>query len=438
MRIDHLQLANFRCFSDKTFSFGSTFNLIVGENGQGKTAVLEGLALAAGRILHHFPLQGVGLITDEQVRRVFHTSGQTLTVEPQFPVVIKATGAISGEEGLWTIQRKSGQATDNSKAGWLHLRSQELQKQVQDASANSLLPVISYYGTERLWLQTNGRTAINTLGPDSRFAGYHECLNTASSHPRLLEWFKTQELIALQRSATIPVLEACRQAIVRCVPGATRVYFDVAYDQLILMFGDKGVPFDYLSDGYRNILAMVADLAVKCATLNPHLEANASAESVGIVLIDEIDLHLHPKWHRRVISDLVATFPQLQFVATTHSPFVIQSLPLLAGVQLINLDDPSNRDVSNKSIEDIAEQIQGISLPQRSQRHVDLMQQAAKYFEMLDRGSKASADEKELARTELEKLALPYSDDPAYHALIKMKQLATQKNGENGTAGATQ
>jgi len=70
------------------------------------------------------------------------------------------------------------------------------------------------------------------------------------------------------------------------------------------------------------MLGMVADIAYRSAVLNPQLGSEAAQKTPGIVLIDEIDLHLHPKWQRRVVEDLRATFPALQFVATTHSPFI--------------------------------------------------------------------------------------------------------------------
>ena len=116
--------------------------------------------------------------------------------------------------------------------------------------------------------------------------------------------------------------------------------------------------FRQLSDGYRNIIGMVADIAYRCIKLNPHLGENAVKETPGIVLIDELDLHLHPNWQRRIVEDLKNTFPGIQFVATTHSPFIIQSLK---EDELRNLDrkivsqkDPKDIPI-NKIITDIME-----------------------------------------------------------------------------------
>lgn len=71
---------------------------------------------------------------------------------------------------------------------------------------------------------------------------------------------------------------------------------------------------------------MVMEIAFRCFLLNPHLGKNAAKNTSGIVLIDEIDLHLHPEWQKRVINDLQNAFPNLQFIVTTHAPLVIGSL----------------------------------------------------------------------------------------------------------------
>jgi predicted ATP-binding protein involved in virulence len=113
-------------------------------------------------------------------------------------------------------------------------------------------------------------------------------------------------------------------AVVRCVDGATTAYYDGRYRNLVVVTGHAGPQLlSNLSDGQRIMLTLVGDLAARIVKLNPHLGEAALCETRGVVLIDELDLHLHPKWQRRVIRDLKTTFPQVQFVATTHSPQVI-------------------------------------------------------------------------------------------------------------------
>jgi predicted ATP-binding protein involved in virulence len=252
--------------------------------------------------------------------------------------------------------------------------------------------------------------------------GYLDCLNPASDLKRLLEWFKTQEISAIQKGARNSTLEAARRAILGCVPGATHAGFDVSRDQMMIQFGETSLPFSLLSDGYRNMVAMAADIAVRCATLNPHLQGKSSDETPGVVLIDEIDLHLHPRWQRRVVNDLLQTFPEVQFFATTHSPFVIQSLPPTLGVQLVNLDNEQAEDFINKSVEDISEEIQGIELPQRSKRFLEMMETAEQYYQALEDSRRATPAQIEAIKQKLNALSMPFSDDPAYQAFLKMQR----------------
>jgi predicted ATP-binding protein involved in virulence len=183
-----------------------------------------------------------------------------------------------------------------------------------------------------------------------------------------------------------------------------------------------------LSDGVKNMIAMVADIAYRCATLNPQFEANAAQLTPGIVIIDEIDLHLHPRWQRRIVEDLQRTFPNIQFFATTHSPFIIQSL---RQGKLINLNDspPSEYEIKSieESIEDVAEDIMGIELPQYSRRKLAMLEAAEEYYKVLQEAE--SCDQSDPIRLEklkerLDELSLPFSDNPAYHAFLNMERLA--------------
>ena len=124
--------------------------------------------------------------------------------------------------------------------------------------------------------------------------------------------------------------------------GAKDLYYDGRYKDLVVLMDPYGPQlFRNLSDGQRIMLTLVGDLAKRAAVLNPHLGDAAQTETPGVVMVDELDLHLHPRWQRRVIRDLKATFPSLQFIATTHSPQLIgqaepQEVTLLDGGEATN------------------------------------------------------------------------------------------------------
>ena len=167
-----------------------------------------------------------------------------------------------------------------------------------------------------------------------------------------------------------------------------------------------------LSDGERAFLALGADLARRLTLANPGL-ANP-LQGAGVVLIDELELHLHPRWQRTAVEKLRTTFPNIQFIATTHSPFVIQTL---RPGELISLDDEIRADYADQSIEDISEEVMGVELPQKSERYTKMLEAAEVYFTLLRSAARMTdTQEVEAAKQKLDELSIPFSDDPAYQA----------------------
>ncbi|HEY3354862.1 MAG TPA: AAA family ATPase, partial [Polyangia bacterium] len=165
---------------------------------------------------------------------------------------------------------------------------------------------------------------------------YRNCLDTRIRDQELNEWFLFEAAAANGRGLERPGLRAVRQAILDCIPGADGLRYDSDRKEIVLSIGGFQQPFYNLSAGQRMMLALVADIAIKAVTLNSYLlgEGQPGADdpiqvlrrSPGIVLIDELDVHLHPRWQRQVASDLKRTFPAIQFVCTSHSPQVIGEL----------------------------------------------------------------------------------------------------------------
>ena len=192
----------------------------------------------------------------------------------------------------------------------------------------------------------------------------------------------------------------------------------VQEEPLRLLVDKDGVALDLsqLSDGERSFLAMICDLGRRLALANPLLDN--PLHGAGVVLIDELELHLHPKWQRDVTEKLRRTFPNIQFIATTHSPFVIQAL---RPGELINLDPEEFGEYADKSIEDIAETVMGVDLPQKSKRYREMMHAAETYFRLL-RASGDNAAELAAAEQRLNELSVPFSDNPAFQALLKLER----------------
>lgn len=432
MKINKLELFEFRCFADYQITFADRFNLLIGDNGCGKSAILEALAVAAGGFLLEIP----GTLPNEKrhiqkddVRYVSLAMGQTPIKFSEYQTMVWAQGYVNQQKVNWARYRDK--RTNRKDSNQITKVVEQLVETA--ASPTCLLPAIAYYGTGRLWKQLKS-TEKKTLGLSTRFDGYQDCLNPASDQKRLFSWFKTQELAALQKQETRHTLEAVRQSIISMIPDAKWAVWDLDWDELRIELDTdntpKNIPFRLLSDGYRNMIGMVADIAYRMAMLNPQLESQVIQQTEGMILIDEIDLHLHPIWQRKVVEQLLKTFPKVQFIATTHSPFVIQALYGKEDCMLWDIGKQSPFAVESKSIEDIAENQQGVEIPQQSQHFLDMSQTALQYYELL-KALPDSANEQALAlKNKLDELQDRYSDDPAYRAFLKMERLAAEKAAE--------
>jgi predicted ATP-binding protein involved in virulence len=172
-----------------------------------------------------------------------------------------------------------------------------------------------------------------------RWAAFYDCFNERIRFTELHKWFSRETTERGNRGGKWrPGFEVVRRAVLRCVPDADDVWFDTDRDQIVLSICGNAQPFDNLSAGQRMMLALIADLAIKAVTQNAYLlppdELGAEDDPVprvlkltpGLVLIDEVDVHLHPIWQRRIATDLKGTFPAIQFVCTSHSPQLIGEL----------------------------------------------------------------------------------------------------------------
>src|SRR5512133_2268754 len=136
------------------------------------------------------------------------------------------------------------------------------------------------------------------------------------------------------------MLEAARNATDTVLSPSrwSRLDWDFMAADVVASHPEQGkLRVSYLSDGIRNLIGLVADLAHRAARLNPHLGADACRKCPGIVLIDEVDMHLHPAWQQVVVTLLRNAFPRVQFVLTTHSHLVASTVPS-ASIRLLGSD----------------------------------------------------------------------------------------------------
>jgi predicted ATP-binding protein involved in virulence len=438
MRIDRLHVANFKGFEDRNFLLHPQFNLIVGVNGTGKTSLLDALSVALGSWLlgirgydtRHIRPQEV-LLADYEVEDLDEDGERHFSVnwEQKFPCLVSAEGEIMGQTMTWqrSLNTPGGRTTYGDAVN-IKMLAAEIDNTVR-AGGDVILPLISYYGTGRLWdtpreqAQVNDEKAITPKEKLSRLAGYRNSVDPRLSVSNLVRWIARQSWITYQQGGkSSPIYEAVKRAILNCVEGATSLYFNAAIGEVIVEMGIHGTqPFNNLSDGQRCMMAMVGDIAHKAAILNPQLGSKVTEETPGVVLIDELDLHLHPKWQRRVIEDLRRTFPKIQFIATTHSPFLIQTL---REGELMMLDGEPTTGYAGRGIEEVVRYIMGVEMPETSPRFAEMKEVASEYFKILEQGKAVDESKKQKLKLKLEAMTAPYADNPAYVAFLEQKRTA--------------
>ena len=202
---------------------------------------------------------------------------------------------------------------------------------------NVILPVIAYYGTGRLWMQKKDRNLKKIQESFSRLKGYVDCIESASNEKMMLKWFEKMTYLELQEGKRIPELSVVKNALSQSYMAIDETIktaefnFKVRSGELeVAIRRENGIvenlPLRILSDGIKSTLSMIADIAYRMAILNPQLLDDILEETSGVVLIDEIDMHLHPSWQKKIISVLKKIFPKVQFVFTTHSPSVLSNV----------------------------------------------------------------------------------------------------------------
>ena len=378
LRIDSLTVSNFRCFESLTIDFYCDLTVLVARNGQGKTAILDAIKVALGTFTNSFPYSTTASLSASDA---FVRPGN----EPQYPVSVTAMGEMGDD--VFKVTRdltKAKGRTSSDKAKDLTSFGDTLFKQSQKESANEdpvNLPILAFYGTGRLWSeQKYADKDDGKLSPlaESRFVGYDAAFSARSNYKFVKQWLVDAMLFMdtpeAQNTAEYKMVKAQLAAVKKALDtlllleGWSGLHYNRFLKDLAIVrdtphYGDDpadstekpsvALPISSLSDGVRAVFAMTADIACRCAKLNRHLGERACEETSGIVLIDEVDLFLHPSWQQRIIGNLQSVFPNIQFIVTTHSPQVVSSVPkecvrIISNGEIVPIDKPTQGvDVSD-------------------------------------------------------------------------------------------
>ena len=345
MKLKKIKIFNYRCFKEAEMDFDNHITLVVGKNGVGKTAILDAVAVSVSTFLLGIDGGVSRSILKDDARYEFHDLNGTIDPQHQFPVSIESTGDCLNQQNVkWirSLNSESGKTTIKD-AGELTGLAKKAQNQIMTGDKSLVLPLISYYGTGRLYAQKKEKKNIKSLTEFKRQVGYVDCMAAESNEKLMLNWFQMQTLKSLQEQQKTGILDSplllktVEKAISRSferISGAQNasLIFDLDTHRLVLEFESadgnaQKFAMDEMSDGYKNTLSMIGDIAYRMAVLNPMLGDQVLEKTPGVVLIDEIDLHLHPQWQQTILSDLHAIFPEVQFIVSSHAPAVINSVP---------------------------------------------------------------------------------------------------------------
>jgi predicted ATP-binding protein involved in virulence len=356
VKLDRLVLENFRCFERLRLDLHPKMTVLVAENGQGKSSLLDAIRIALWPYVHSFDLASSGFndpanaIGIDDVRLLKKEAGDMVR---QLPCKIAVVGDYGDGTDTWVRFRESEKKGTKTKGDdstkTMEFWAVGVQQLVRSAMPTDVdLPMLGYYGTGRLWSHkklTPGSTSKKKNDSFMRLFAYRDCLDPASSFKHFEEWFtwifesyregqikQLENGFPVETDSTaqmaIRVVQQVTDCFLKAITGWHTLEYSVSNEKsLVLKHEQQGtMKVDLLSDGIRSMLAMAGDIAYRCIKLNPHFGIDAAKKTTGVVLIDEVDMHLHPRWQQLVLSQLMAAFPNLQFVVTTHSPQVLSSV----------------------------------------------------------------------------------------------------------------
>ena len=476
MRLQSVTLNNFRCFESLTLDLHPRLTVIVGENGAGKTAVLDGIASSLTPVLTHLSsanqrLSGRGISdTDFRLQPLTSTRGSAYWAAADYAQLMNTL-----DNGLhWDYWRPSG-TTPGAKPVQIWGEG-ELKQYLHAITASyrtnapALTPVFAYYGASRGHIEVPQRLRSakhNYAYPTSALV---DCLNPRSDFREMLAWFDQEESAELRDNKgrlardymPFASLEAVRATVVSLLGGAyENPHFNARHKFTLERTSDGATLLvNQLSQGYQSMLALAMDFARRLATANPHLARDsdfaydqitaASASLIGlhplqeaddhapfalslamsapaIMLVDEIDLHLHPSWQQRVLQDLMRAFPLTQFIVTTHSPQVLTTVPR-DNIRILDQDENGRIGVRTPDFSPLAHE-SGDALAKIMGTHREpplALQDDIRRYEQLVRAGQEQTEAAQTLRATLDKAGYQFHESD----LTTWRFLAARKAGK--------
>lgn len=325
--LEKVYIMNYKAIDKIYIDLQPGINLLIGDNGAGKTSVLEGIAVALSGLFVNVAGVSTRNFVKEDVRMIINSLGDASTsVTYCEPILAGCSLKIyNGKDFQWCRFKEEVSAThtkidDKAVCMWMKKLTNQ---------TDSILPLISYQSAARAWKVRRGDFGTELQQKlDDRRCGYIGCLDYSMHVKSIQQWCMKQEVTVVNKGK-VREYETFKNIIstfmkeINELDETPEVYYSPQFGELAYKDSKEDMAISKLSAGYQSLLWMIMDLAYRVCLLNPELCDRSQIK--GIVLIDEIDMHLHPKWQWNIIKALSTTFENVQFIIATHSPIVISS-----------------------------------------------------------------------------------------------------------------
>ena len=378
MNIKEIEIINFKGFQKEKVSFKNNLTVVIGNNTAGKTTLLKAIQIGLGAYLQSL----IHLPGGSQFRRNFSTldtfkafdsQNRTYVSNAERPrITIKADypTSFSIEENEITTtpiewyREYAGSYTTHTKssAGQLIEIVHSMEQKRFEEHEDTLYPLVLSFGAKRT-SDAQGKTTTKIKERASRMEkAYKFSLHDKVDFEGAIEWLKHYDKDIHDKKEFEGTKEAFFEALQTAIPALSEIDLDQGEIEAVVSVTGHAPSrhhFSYMSDGLQAMINIVSEIAHRCIELNGFLGIDSIKMTPGIVLIDEIDLYLHPHWQKHVLQDLTKAFPKIQFIVSTHSPFIIQSL---TKDQLISFDSDvvTTGEPFREGLEDIASERMGL------------------------------------------------------------------------------
>ncbi len=423
MHVHKLKLERFRGAQCLPLELHEKLNVFVGMNGTGKSSILDATAILLSWLVNRIKHSGTSgrPITETDIKNGEASASLEITLDD------------NGDYFSWTIAKVRKGHSKKDIASILIPATESakrIQSEISERHGQVNLPLFAFYPVNRAVLDIPLR--IREKHSVDLLSAYDESLTSGANFRTFFEWFREREDLENEarrdqqtgianKSGSIlpdPQLEAVRDALAQFMPGFKNL--TVRRNPLrmeVEKYGERLI-VNQLSDGEKCLMALVGDIARRMAMANP-VRGNP-LEGESIILIDEIDLHLHPMWQRMIIPKLTAVFPNCQFLISTHSPHVITHVQpenlFLLSMTSEGLQAARPSESYGKTVERVLEDLMGLD----TTRPEIVKEALRRIYELIDSQKLAEA------RESIARLQKQIGEDPELvkaNVLIKRKEL---------------